>query len=160
MKPAALLGLALLLSCARPIDGGVVVRYRQVTYSAVVPTADLRAGEQVRVSWQPRDLAASAEPQAASIRLCAALVGPFASVEALKGRQAAGTPSCPADERGVAVRSDVLETDSREGRPQETWLFLPASLAAGYYDLVTIATATGGKGGDSMRAGSVVRVAP
>jgi hypothetical protein len=87
------------------------------------------------------------------------VLGPYASVEALKGPDSLnleGSAACPRVGGDVVAVATPIETDSASGETFESVLSLPS--AAGFYDLVTVSIAMSGPATTVTTSGSVIRI--
>ena len=107
-------------------------------YSLAGPTGDFQPGVMLPLVWKatPRLVsgAASFEEKA---RLCVALAGPYNDVGDLKSSYAP-VRACPIAIAGLIIASDVSLADLLIGTPVDQSLVLPATLAPGYYNLISV----------------------
>lgn len=116
------------------------------------PNLTWHAGQSIILRWRATPPVQTTDPTRHPIVLTVSLIGPFATVEALKEATSAG--SKPAGVRTVNA-PPVAANDKRLEAPVSQFE-LPADLPPGYYNLATRAT----EGGQSSGEDAVVVVAP
>ena len=115
-----------------------------------VPTKPVSPNEQLKLAWKAQ-LAAQPSSALFEIQLCAALFGPWETVEALKKAAPQDTRSCPP--AGAIATSEIVRTASNNGAPQAATIKVPS--APGFYDLRQISVYGAG---NSTSAGSIIEV--
>ena len=147
-----LLIAALAVSCtpvgAPTADSGQ--RFALYQYMLEVPTKPVSPNEQLKLAWKAQ-LAAQPSSALFEIQLCAALFGPWETVEALKKAAPQDTRSCPP--AGAIATSEIVRTASNNGAPQAATIKVPS--APGFYDLRQISVYGAG---NSTSAGSIIEV--
>jgi hypothetical protein len=164
------LALVTALLAAACTTSDPVVTDTMYEYSLAATADDVRPGELLPLTWRatPRLVrgevpAATGWVAAAKGWLCAALVGPYPSVEALKS-STFETRTCPIQVAGTILATDAAEADHVSGTPVTQNLTLPASLAPGYYQLLSLSTYTSAgassSGGGSTSMSRIIRIIP
>ena len=119
-------------------------------YVLEVPTKPVGPNEQLKLAWKPQ-LATQPSSELFEIQLCAALFGPWETVDALKKAAQPDTRSCPPP--GAISTSQTVRTASNIGVPQLATIKVPS--APGFYDLRQISVYSPG---NAWSGGSVVEV--
>lgn len=132
--------VALVLGASCSASSTPTLQRTVFTYFVDPPNRDLHAGE--RVSLTVRATTADGETTSDKpppVRLCVALAGPYPSVQDLKSRpSSAGVRSCPVTGDLVVVAGDAVEADAWVEQAIKLDFLLPASLAPGFYEFVTV----------------------
>ncbi len=140
MTGRAIALLALLLSGCTAAPGSptppAAAKPLVYTYVFASPSGVHRPGEWLSLTWKatPTTEHADAPPRA---RLCVALAGPYPSVEELK-RDPIPSRTCPVTGGRVVVTSATTEADPARPGDITQDLVVPASLALGYYQVISV----------------------
>jgi hypothetical protein len=139
-----LLGIAgglLLSACSgQPADSGV--SYAVNTYNCcteITGNNTWHAGQQLTLHWQPRSGGTTTDTTPHQLVLSVSLIGPFASVDALK--KAIGQGTKPAGLR--TITAVPLTVNDRTNQAPVSQLELPSDLPPGYYNLGTKTSSAG-----------------
>lgn len=95
-------------------------------------------GQSVTLRWIAHRRPSIGSATAAAVTLSVSLTGPFPDVATLAAAMADGTSPAP-----MVTAADVLTTDRAGGTPTSI-LLLPSQAPAGFYDVRTTASSTGG----------------
>jgi hypothetical protein len=144
---------ALTAACA----SAPVVKHTEYRYSLPGPTGDFHPGQKLPLTWTATAEVVTGSPPLTSGRVCVALVGPYGSVEELK-TSTPSTGTCPIAVPRTIVASDLADADPAIGRPIDQSLMLPASLAPGFYSLISVFAYGSGTQGGAMSSAGIVRV--
>ncbi len=132
-----------------------VVKHTEYRYSLPGPTGDYRPGQVVPLTWRPSAEVVAGEAPRLTARVCVAVAGPYATVEELKSSTITAK-TCPIAVPGTVVASGVTEADIAHGTPIDQSLTLPASLAPGFYNVLSLfAYESGNHGGSTSSAGTI-----
>jgi hypothetical protein len=151
------LGTAVLAASCASAPATTHTEYR---YSLAAPTEAFRPGQSLPLTWKASaEVVLGAAPSApfTRARVCVALAGPYPSVEDLKSQKPAAS-TCPIGVPGIVMASGVVDADITRGTPIDQSLSLPASLAPGFYNLLSVFAYESGSHGGAMSAASVIRV--
>jgi hypothetical protein len=130
-----------------PPAGPIFARYQFTCCTDADINQVWHPGETVMLHWHAESATPDGTNTPNDVLLTAVLSGPYGDVPALK--KGGGVP--------YAVQGSVVRTNDRSATSPVTTFILPSDLPAGYYSL-TIKVDRGR--GNSMSAGSVVRVEP
>ncbi len=129
------------------------VQFAEYRYIATYPPGPFSSSDPFHVTWTPRQAGRSSVTYA--IRLCVALVGPYASVDAPK--QASpnlGRPQCPPV--GSTVASATLPTRSDTGGQIEAGLTLPN--VPGFYNVLQVSLTGSDSAPNATSASGIIEV--
>ena len=148
-----MVGGLLLCACTGPPPPGAFT-YTAYSYGCCAEntgSTSWHAGQHVTLHWQSQ-IGRTTDTIPRPIVLSVSLIGPFATVDALK--QATSQGSKPAGVR--TINAAPISTTDRTGGDPASELNLPSDLAPGYYNLET----TTSSGGFSQTGSAVVIIGP
>ena len=165
----ALALLSALLAAACTTSDSSVTR-TMYEYSLAATAEDVRPGQSLLLTWRasPRLVRSEVPAETGWVAapkgwLCAALAGPYPSVDALKSSNFE-TRTCPIQVAGMVLATDAAEADLVAGRPVTQNLNLPASIAPGFYQLLSVSTYTSpgtrSSGGGTTSTSRIIRIVP
>jgi hypothetical protein len=93
-----------------------------------------KIGEHITLTWDPSRGKDTTDTKPQPVRIDAGLIGPFATIEALKSDESFDNNNVLGGR--IAVTIQQIQTNNWTNQPATTNLQLPTSLAPGYYMLV------------------------